>query len=278
MPIIQSGRDNQFYPSPVSGIYRLTLFGLAALAVVMFSFTTVLAQSGPGGVGNNTDNKLWLRADSIVGIAGGNPITTWEDASGNGNDVTQATASYRPTFSTNILNGFPVVSFDPGNTEFLAGSLGGTLNAPYTIFSVLRFDNTTAYSYALNIGNGGANANISISRDHEAIYNTYYCWTGSGYYETPQDSLPAGAIKILSLFHNTSSPYHTIFSNGLSHTITPAGATSINAADYLSVGRRLSGASGTNYMDGYIAEMIIYDKQLNTAERIIVENYLTMLI
>ncbi len=52
--------------------------------------------------------KLWVKADSLA-LNDGDPVGTWADQSGNGNDLVQATAAKKPTYKANILNGLPVV-------------------------------------------------------------------------------------------------------------------------------------------------------------------------
>lgn len=61
---------------------------------------------------------LCLEADVIAG-ADDDPVTTWPDVSGSGNDAGQATAGAKPTYKTNILNGKPVVRFD-GTADFMS--------------------------------------------------------------------------------------------------------------------------------------------------------------
>jgi len=65
--------------------------------------------------------KLWLDASQIAGLNDGDAVGTWSDLSGNGNDATQATASNKPTFQTNELNGLPSIQFD-GVDDFLSNS------------------------------------------------------------------------------------------------------------------------------------------------------------
>ena len=230
------------------------------------------AQTGPGGVGNSTNNIMWLKSDAITGLINGDAVQNWLDVSGNGNNVSQATTARRPIYNTNIINGFPVVSFSSGSQHYLTGSLVGTLASPFTILTVTRFNNTTAYSYVLNLGNGNARANATVSRDHTAPYNSYYCWTGgAGYYDTPQNSLPVGETKIFDAIH-TSTGTHQLFLNGVGQTVTPSGGIgTLSIPGTVNIGRRYD---NTNFMLGYTSEVIIYNKQLNLAERFIVENYL----
>jgi len=58
---------------------------------------------------------LWLDADAIIGLVNGDPVVTWTDQSGLGNDVTQGVAANQPTYRTGIINGYPAVQFDGGN-------------------------------------------------------------------------------------------------------------------------------------------------------------------
>ena len=44
--------------------------------------------------------KLWLDATEIVGLNDGDPVTTWNDLSGNGNHATQSTASKKPSYTS----------------------------------------------------------------------------------------------------------------------------------------------------------------------------------
>lgn len=61
---------------------------------------------------------VWLRADTAP-FANGQAVTTWQDASGRGNHASQATASQRPTFVANAINGQPALSFNRGAAQQL---------------------------------------------------------------------------------------------------------------------------------------------------------------
>ena len=71
---------------------------------IIFSTSFIIAQTGPGGVGNDTTNLLWLDATNISGYSDGDPIDAWPDSSGNLNHGEQ-TGSSRPTYETNVING-----------------------------------------------------------------------------------------------------------------------------------------------------------------------------
>ena len=56
----------------------------------------------------------WYKADSISG-SDGDPVSSWSDSSGNGNDLAQGTSARQPTLQTEELNSLSVVRFDGVN-------------------------------------------------------------------------------------------------------------------------------------------------------------------
>ena len=99
-------------------VIRHGLGWIFILTLSLFHAPEVLSQNGPGGVGNNTNNKLWLRADSVLGKSNGDPVDLWRDMSGNSNDFSQSVTTYRPLFQTNAINGFCALVLD-GPGDFL---------------------------------------------------------------------------------------------------------------------------------------------------------------
>ena len=62
---------------------------------------------------------LFLDASQIAGLSDGSPVSQWNDLSGFGKDATQASPTQQPLYETNILNSEPVVRFD-GTDDRLA--------------------------------------------------------------------------------------------------------------------------------------------------------------
>ena len=243
---------------------------------LIFVFTGfALAQViGPGGVGDNTTLTLWLKADDLSSsLNNGDPVANWQDASGNSHDASQGTASNQPTFYTNVINGKPAVSFD-GVNDYLTGTLG-TLNAPFTIIIVGYFENLNQpggdYDYLINIGNGAANSNVSMSRNATDGVNNdkYYVWNGSAQYFGP--ALTGQQWLLLSAVHKTSAPRNNLYLDGSPQTVNDYSAN-INTNGVYALGRY--NPTGTHYLNGKIAEVIVYNYALNSAERTLVENYL----
>jgi len=96
--------------------------------------------------------KVWLDASQITGLNDGDSVTTWSDLSGQGNDVTQSTASKKPTYQTNEINGLPVVKFDGvDDASLFAGAVDMT--STYTFFTVIR--KPAGYAYVVDGAGGG---------------------------------------------------------------------------------------------------------------------------
>ena len=70
---------------------------------------------------------LWLDAEDASTITlNGSTVSQWDDKSGNGRNASQGTAANQPAYTSNGLNGKPVVTFDGNNdilntTSFLLG-------------------------------------------------------------------------------------------------------------------------------------------------------------
>lgn len=94
-----------------------------------------------------TNLELQLDARDISGLSDGDPITTWTDSSAAGNDVTQATASYRPVYKTNIIGSNPAVTFTDNAEKSLYASFASSWSGynGITVFALVKF---AGYGYA----------------------------------------------------------------------------------------------------------------------------------
>jgi gliding motility-associated-like protein len=229
--------------------------------------TAITGFTGPGGVGDKTTNDIWLRADhdvlnnSDTPASNGQSIKTWRDQSGNDNHITQVVAGNQPSFVTSTLNGYPVIQYD-GTNDFMTTELGN-LSAPVTILTVARFD-VSKESYTLTLGDLNTTNTASVSRETD---DRYFCFTGAKRYGPVLNN---NQTYILHASHRISSPYHNLYLNETAATVSDYGSSLITD------GSLLLGASQTigSFHDGDIAEVIIYNKILNQAQKIIVENYL----
>ncbi len=231
--------------------------------------------SGPGGV-DSTDGagnlRLWLRA-SDLNLADTNPVATWTDQSGYGNNATQGTAANRPAFRTNILNGQPVIRFDgvasPNNDYLNLPFILNPIN-PYTLVAVAQVNNTTnTYSIVQQRDTPG------MGRTLLGINNTanVYSFLGGATRNSDTTVVANTPYLLITTWTGNLNGTHRHFRNGIDNT--PATNPTFNAetADgvwLLGVGKNLT----SNIWPGDMAEIIVFDRVINEAERTLVFNYL----
>ncbi len=233
---------------------------------------------GPGGVGSTNGApplKLWLDANSIEG-SNSDLVVNWGDKSGNNFDALSNPTSISKLNLGNV-NGMNSILFDiaDGNQDYYSGSLGN-LDAPATIIAIPNFsqvnqgDLDVDNDYLISIGtNGTANQHTSISRRLPgANVNQYYAWDGQAARLGPV--IVGQSWNILTQYHNSVAAWHQFYLNGSLSAATDF-TSSLNTDGSFEIGRW---DAGGNYFLGDIAEIIIYDKALNLAERNIVHSYL----
>lgn len=263
----------------MGNIYHLKTT-LACLSVILPA-SSALSQTGPGGVGSAANNVLWISADretftdaGATASGDGQGIAQWNDLSGNGNNASQATSSNRAIFETNELNGRPVARFN-GSSHELNATLG---LGPFTsacVFSVARFAQANQangdYDVLYSLGNM-ANDAISFGRtagDDAGGADLYYSFTEGASSAGPSLN---DQFQIACQSFTSSAPYHFLRLNGAAQTVG-ALAAPISVGATFNLGR-LIGAN-PEYMNGDVAEIIVFETVPNTTQTNIVENYLS---
>jgi hypothetical protein len=237
------------------------------ILITFFTTGLLFAQTGPGGVGNSSTNSLWLIGDDISQVDG-TPIPSWLDRSGNGNDATQGTPGYQPRYDSLIVNGHSVVRFD-GTDDYFDDAR--TYNAR-TYFSVYNIRSGVQQTSDLGQIWGSYSEGWHVSMDARGGGGTWsfdgLIALGSG--NTGKLALNGAAFGGVS--GNPTTPTWTYNQFDLS-------TIEFNATRALT--RQVLGslvpsfAVGAHQYGGDVAEIIVYNTTLNSAQRIIVENYLS---
>ena len=220
-----------------------------------------------------TGLALWLKADAITGLNNGDPVGTWPDSSGLGNDFSQSTAANKSIYLTNIQNGLPVVNFDitaltaarwmTRASGFLTGSSGTIIAVHKTnvlavgrasqvvLASNVTADPTDSFVAARKWRND-TNPNIMIQQQNDDTadsvrgsttinYSTWYTqiWSSNG---TAYDFRVNGNNETETVIAGANNGDWFGDVTGLDKVILCA----LNA-------------SGTAYLIGYLGELIVYD-------------------
>lgn len=238
----------------------------------MSRLLTVLSNTGGFLPKQIPDLVLHLDATTITGLAAGDPVGTWTDASGSGNHATQATAAKQPSYQANIQNAKPVVRFD-GVDDVLAlasnNPLGGAAGA--TCFVVGRLAALLgANAHFLRQETGAA---FGIGNTNEEIGGYVHTGGWVGNWDAGTTTL-ATATGYLFTYQYDGAAFDMRLNSA--SNITPFAATgSITAGTDATIGAYEHPTTGTQeVLNGDIAELVLYRRSLTTAERTQIEDHL----
>jgi hypothetical protein len=211
-----------------------------------------------------TGLKVWL--DPTVGVlktisgsvaaADGETVERWEDQSGQGNHVDQATSGSRPVYHTNIVNSLPAVQFD-GSTPTHLKNTGLSLTQPNTIFAV-AYSNSIANSRWITDGTGAARNILGHHTQKWIAYSTSFLGNTAASTMT--------WVYLTGLFNGASSKMRA---SGAESTGNPG----VTALTDLFVGAEQGLTPGVSWQ-GYIAELLIYNSALSATDITTIETYL----
>ena len=178
----------------------------------------------------------------ITGLSDGDPVSTWSDRSGSGNNATQSTSADRPVFQTTEQGGCPAVEFTASLKQLITPSVTLAQPAYYMAcgrqLAVPQPFQTGRYLDAFSPG-----ANIA------AYQNKLNLYSGSGLNGT--SNLGTSAHLASGLVNTTSS---SLFLDGIQEASGNAGSTS--GTGTISIGADRAKQSSFGYLNGHIYSAI----------------------
>jgi hypothetical protein len=205
--------------------------------------------------------KTWLAA-GFFDTDGGVRVATWKNSLGTGvfNANTTSIAA-RPRFVNGAINGLPVVRFD-GAQQLFTGPMA--LNR-WTIFVVGK-NNSPSENFGLILGPGD-NSNNQLRYENGTQVLTYGLSNGM-----PAITTTVGNTRVYNaLTFRYNGSVYDVFRDGILKATRPM-TTSGNWI----LGRVGSWYSScpSCYLNGDLAEILVYDCALTDAERVKVDVYL----
>jgi hypothetical protein len=245
------------------------------LSICFLLSFSLFAQTGPGGVGNSSNNKIWYDPYQ-QNLNNGVPVATLIDFSGNGNNASQGTAANRPVNLNNQINGQSILSFDGVNDFLETAAISSLETNNLSWFTIARANNfhtgvliRSGYTSGAGAGSDRMWGNhIHLSNNQ---FNSHVRRSNSGFI--------GGAVgmsfnyNIFSNIWNGSSASFNAYFNG---NLAFIGAMA-NAVPTGHLRTRIGADSQTtpsSFFNGQIGDVIVYTQVLNNTQRIIVENYL----
>jgi hypothetical protein len=235
----------------------------------MFGQNRAMGPGSPDSPDDVSGLLVWFKADSSVfSDAGSTPATNggtveqWNDQSGNAVHASQATSGSRPTYRTNQINGLPAVDF--ATSKWM--SFTEQTVTDFTIFVVAKQGSASAVKTVI----GGSNTSSKITLRFENgvggggynLRNTI----GAGVTTFEEEPLDFIQACVRSGASSTTMRVDEVDSG------TPGGASSSLGVSHL--GTSLSSGTPTNFLNGLIAEVIIYNTALSDGNRAVIEGYL----
>ncbi len=225
--------------------------------------------------------KLWLKADAGVTKDGSNKVSAWADQSGSGANANQATSGAQPTWVDSALNGKPVLRFD-GSDDFLQGTNNGynPSAGDYTIF-VVHKRTSSAYwtgAFTYNAASGVYGAPIAGWRENTEQFGVNFVGSSdAGVYVnhsgSPNDFYLTTVQRKGGTNGNGGGLKVRSVSEGLLLESSGTQSWSSGASANYSVGRHWWN-NGGHQLNGDVAEVIVYNRNLSPSERSRVEVYL----
>lgn len=209
----------------------------------------------------------WQRSTSGITLSGSD-VANWQDISGSLKDASNS--SNRPTLASNAVNGMPAVNFN--GSQFLQTPSGySNFTSGLTAMLVAKPVSVSAGARLFEYGNGAASDNIimSLPSNTGLTFSTYNSSTSSS--ATASSGATLGNFQLLESVYNGSNTA-TLFVNGGQ----VAQSTSMQVLNNQTRNNNFiaQDSSASNRFNGQLAEMLIWNRALTSAERTAVEGYL----
>jgi hypothetical protein len=237
--------------------------------------------------------QLWLDAsdsstlwqDSVRTIpvtADNNLVGTWDDKSGNGNNVNQPVSTKRPRYRTAVLNSRPVLRFDGVDDWLTAGDKIDALTSDIYIFAVAKYRTAAPGSLVAKSTYSGKPNRYWLNRSNwedgsSRLDTGFQCDAGHEINASLPDSSTSWRIVTAALSRSTGTI--RLLTNGsvLASANYPDGHNT-DSTSRLLIGAYNnpddSGEQSGYFFDGDLAEILIYRATLSQSDRERVEVYL----
>jgi len=244
----------------------------------------LLGNIGPAGVGNSTNNKLWLRAEAgtfsdngFTAAVNNGTIRQWNDQSGNGSNAFQNTAGNRPIYRTGQDNNLPALQFT-GDLfiDAPAPGIAGTSSMTY----LMVFHDTQTTIGGINDGSGEyildrATATNELMSLKPLTGNKYALQkrdNGGGGLGGPVSTTSINTnSKWIEMNRNKAVSYNLFYNGTLESTIGDSDGNLTPPSPR--IGRHATTTNGG--LRGFLHEFVIYNSVLNNAHRILINNYIS---
>lgn len=246
------------------------------LFLTPFFSAALLSQQGPGGVGStdgNSNLQLWLIASDLKDFLNeGDDVTKWRDNSGASNDLIALNPNKAPRFSSGYGEDQVAVVFDGAQYLQTEGTSSSFNNPESTIFLV-KAGQYSGTSIAI-ASNGWVNEMLlfNYSQYHHSSSGNFEQLKHPCIQQIPSDEL----ALICAVFGQQPTDLRYIVNSYESELglFSPGNAWAYDAIDRkVTLGQRDQFVS-SEYFNGALLEVIVYNTKLTDEEILFVEDYI----
>ena len=225
-----------------------------------------------------TSNKSLTNSLGSTNLKDGDLIQSWKSQilqSKNVFDFTQSLSAKQPTYKEKGINGLPTLFFKYSATATLISQLGLAHNfslspSEFTIFSVIQpIFNTVTTKQFLSF-KGASGRGFILNKKNTTYLTTvsnalsFQTWSGSAWSESVATGMKLSTPMLATAMRDSANS--TAYRNGTAGSVITANYeinSETNSFFYIGGG-----------FDGYISEIIMFDRALSSEDRQLVEAYL----
>lgn len=240
------------------------------LSTAVFNNVTLMTNVPQRGA----NMQLWLRSDVGVTYSSGN-VSGWSDQSGNGNNAYQTVSGSQPTLATNAVNGLPAINFNGTSQTLSLNSAFSNFTAGATYFIVTKMTAATANASLINFGvSGSVGSSIGVyeyASTGEPMFSVINSAGTSQTYVAGTSAISTSQFQLLEAVQSSTTA--TLYVNGIQANQN----TSMNSIPNTTRNSNLIGnfsSAYSDYYNGQIAEIIVYNAPMTSAQLISVQNYI----
>lgn len=207
----------------------------------------------------------WWRADLGVTVTGAG-VSLWEDQSANGHNFAQATDADRPAYNLADSNfgGKATIDFDSSNTEFLSVAPTWIATGAAEFYVVIKINNDPP----------GASADTGCWRTRSTTVDAHFPFTDGTIFDSVCSNSrhtvgnPTPDMSTAARLYNVASQSGSYIARMDTTQLVNDGNSVGFSGTFL-----LGASSSTRYLDGQIAEVVMYESILSTTDREALETY-----
>lgn len=255
--VSQAGTGSLAASAALSGSSSVSQSGTGSLAA-----SAALSGTGTAGGQPPVSGYLaWYDASQITGQSDGSSLSAWSDLSSNGYNMSQSTGADQPTYYSStagkLINGLPAVWFN-GTSDRMTNSTSVSL-ANCSIFAVVQLTSDTNNATILG---SSASGGLQLRTNTGARLNLLAEGTTDIGADSSGEITPGSNNAGAATYDSTTGAYAFYVNSGTA-TTTGTNATTISSHAMV---LGFNGSNTSEFWDGAIAEVIVYNSVLTGAQ------------